>query len=140
MRNWLRAALIVGVAIALLAAPSVLRTAPPVALDGGELPTLAPVLKRVTPAVVNIYTKRVIRLCERCLTHDDDRDPMTGRHAMVATGFGPSASPPFAIVLFPPASALPIRWASSDRIDPGLIAITFSSSSFIHSSYGEKAS
>ena len=36
--------------------------APPAALPGSPMPSLAPMLERVTPAVVNIYTKQVVRV------------------------------------------------------------------------------
>ena len=46
-------------AVAALPAPARASTPPTV---GGTLPSLAPMLERVTPAVVNIYTKQVVRV------------------------------------------------------------------------------
>ncbi len=45
----------------LLAAP-VTQASLPAAMDGEPLPSLAPVLERVTPSVVNIYTKTRVRI------------------------------------------------------------------------------
>jgi Do/DeqQ family serine protease len=43
-------------------APSPAAAALPVAVDGKELPSLAPVLDRVTPSVVNVYTSTRVRV------------------------------------------------------------------------------
>ncbi|MBT8039633.1 MAG: Do family serine endopeptidase [Xanthomonadales bacterium] len=43
-------------------APSSATAALPVAVDGNELPSLAPVLDRVTPSVVNVYTSTRVRV------------------------------------------------------------------------------
>ncbi len=56
MRYWVGTAVVIAI---LAAAPVPLpapQAAPPVAVGGRELPTLAPILKRATPAVVNIAT------------------------------------------------------------------------------------
>ena len=44
------------------ALPAPARAATPAAAIGGPLPSLAPMLERVTPAVVNIYTRQVVRV------------------------------------------------------------------------------
>ncbi|OGT59468.1 MAG: heat-shock protein [Gammaproteobacteria bacterium RIFCSPHIGHO2_12_FULL_63_22] len=45
------------------ALPALASAAPPTPVVGGApMPTLAPMLERVTPAVVNIYTKQVVRV------------------------------------------------------------------------------
>jgi len=44
------------------ALPLSARAALPVAVDGQELPSLAPVLERVTPSVVNVYTQTRVRV------------------------------------------------------------------------------
>ena len=46
----------------LLAASGAVRAALPLAVGGEELPSLAPVLERVTPSVVNIYTLTRVRV------------------------------------------------------------------------------
>ncbi|MDH3637324.1 MAG: DegQ family serine endoprotease [Gammaproteobacteria bacterium] len=46
------------------------RAALPVAVDGDELPSLAPMLERVTPAVVNISTTGSVRIRENPLFQD----------------------------------------------------------------------
>jgi Do/DeqQ family serine protease len=46
----------------LLAAPLSAPAALPVAVDGEKLPSLAPVLERVTPSVVNVYTQTRVRV------------------------------------------------------------------------------
>ena len=45
-----------------LAGPPVRAGAMPAAVDGEALPSLAPMLEGVTPAVVNIYTRQVVRV------------------------------------------------------------------------------
>ena len=45
-----------------LACPVRAHAALPVAVDGQELPSLAPVLERVTPSVVNVYTQTRVRV------------------------------------------------------------------------------
>ena len=45
-----------------LLAPPPASAALPVAVDGQELPSLAPVLERVTPSVVNVYTQTRVRV------------------------------------------------------------------------------
>ncbi len=42
----------------------------PVAVDGETLPTLAPMLKRVTPAVVNIATQSTVKVRQNPLLAD----------------------------------------------------------------------
>src|ERR671912_2893710 len=44
------------------ALPARARAAVPVAAPGAPMPSLAPMLERITPAVVNIYTKQVVRV------------------------------------------------------------------------------
>jgi len=44
------------------ALPTRAYAAPPAPLAGSPVPSLAPMLERVTPAVVNIYTKQVVRV------------------------------------------------------------------------------
>jgi serine protease DegQ len=50
------------VSLALLAGPGLAFAALPVAVDGQPLPSLAPVLKQVTPSVVNVYTQTRVRV------------------------------------------------------------------------------
>ncbi len=45
-----------------VALPAQARAATPAAAVGSPLPSLAPMLERVTPAVVNIYTRQVVRV------------------------------------------------------------------------------
>ena len=49
-------------ALAAALAPSESPAALPAAVDGRELPSLAPVLERVTPSVVNVYTRTRVRV------------------------------------------------------------------------------
>ena len=42
--------------------PAPAAAAPPAPVDGAPMPSLAPMLERITPAVVNIYTKQVVRV------------------------------------------------------------------------------
>jgi len=49
-------------AVILLTVSGAARAALPLAVGGEELPSLAPVLERVTPSVVNIYTKTRVRV------------------------------------------------------------------------------
>jgi Do/DeqQ family serine protease len=44
-----------------LVLPAPVQAAVPAAVDGVPVPSLAPMLERVTPAVVNIYTRQVVR-------------------------------------------------------------------------------
>ena len=44
------------------ALPALANAAPPAPITGAPMPSLAPMLERVTPAVVNIYTKQVVRV------------------------------------------------------------------------------
>ena len=61
--------LISGLLIALLCTP--LQAALPVSVDGQQLPSLAPMLERVTPAVVNIATRgKSLRRYELPLPND----------------------------------------------------------------------
>jgi len=48
--------------LALLAGPGPALAVLPVAVDGQPLPSLAPVLKQVTPSVVNVYTQTRVRV------------------------------------------------------------------------------
>jgi serine protease DegQ len=48
--------------LALLSASGLALAALPVAVDGAPLPSLAPVLKQVTPSVVNVYTQTRVRV------------------------------------------------------------------------------
>jgi len=48
--------------LALLAGPGPALAALPMAVDGQPLPSLAPVLKQVTPSVVNVYTQTRVRV------------------------------------------------------------------------------
>jgi Do/DeqQ family serine protease len=48
--------------LGVLACPVRADAALPVAVDGEELPSLAPVLERVTPSVVNVYTQTRVRV------------------------------------------------------------------------------
>jgi serine protease DegQ len=52
-----------------LAAASVANAALPAAVDGEPLPSLAPVLEKVTPSVVNVYTETRVQV--RSPLHDD---------------------------------------------------------------------
>ena len=67
---------LISAALFLLAAMAVPATAPPllaglpVAVDGQALPTLAPMLKRITPAVVNIATESRVRVRQNPLLAD----------------------------------------------------------------------
>ncbi len=68
-KRLLRAAL---VSLAVMAAPAAQPTLAglPAAVDGDELPTLAPMLKRITPAVVNIATQSRVRVRQNPLLAD----------------------------------------------------------------------
>ena len=46
----------------LLLAVSIGHTALPIQLEGQPLPSLAPVLERVTPSVVNVHTRTRVRV------------------------------------------------------------------------------
>jgi S1-C subfamily serine protease len=48
--------------LSLLLSAAAARGALPVAVNGDELPSLAPVLERVTPSVVNVYTQTRVRV------------------------------------------------------------------------------
>ena len=48
--------------LALLSGPGPVQAVLPVAVDGAPLPSLAPVLKEVTPSVVNVYTQTRVRV------------------------------------------------------------------------------
>lgn len=52
--------LLLGLLASLAASPA--QAALPAAVDGKELPSLAPVLERVTPSVVNVYTQTRVRV------------------------------------------------------------------------------
>ncbi len=67
VRNFLRSSLVL---TALSAIWSQAGAALPAAVDGQALPTLAPMLERVTPAVVNIATRSEIRIRENPLLQD----------------------------------------------------------------------
>jgi Do/DeqQ family serine protease len=54
--------LLVILALALFGMTAPVRSALPVAVDGEPLPSLAPVLERVTPSVVNVYTQTRVRV------------------------------------------------------------------------------
>ena len=57
-----RSLLMVLALLGVLACPVRADAALPVAVDGEELPSLAPVLERVTPSVVNVYTQTRVRV------------------------------------------------------------------------------
>ena len=57
-----RSLLMVLALLGVLACPVRAAAALPVAVDGEELPSLAPVLERVTPSVVNVYTQTRVRV------------------------------------------------------------------------------
>jgi serine protease Do/serine protease DegQ len=63
-----RLSIIALVSVAVMAAPVLAGL--PVAVDGQPLPTLAPMLKRVTPAVVNIATQTRVRVRQNPLLAD----------------------------------------------------------------------
>lgn len=62
MRQTARSLCIALCVAAMSAAPGVARAALPAAVDGEELPSLAPVLDRVMPSVVNVYTRTRVRI------------------------------------------------------------------------------
>lgn len=61
MRPFINSSIIALVFLALLA-PVTGMAALPAAVDGEELPSLAPVLERVTPSVVNVYTRTRVQV------------------------------------------------------------------------------
>lgn len=61
MRPFINSSIIAFVFLALLA-PVTGMAALPAAVDGEELPSLAPVLERVTPSVVNVYTRTRVQV------------------------------------------------------------------------------
>ena len=69
VNRYLTAALI---SLAILALPAATTSLAglPVAMDGVTLPTLAPMLKRITPAVVNIATQSTVRVRQNPLLAD----------------------------------------------------------------------
>ena len=69
-KRLISAALFLLVAMATPAAPPPLLAGLPVAVDGQTLPTLAPMLKRITPAVVNIATESRVRVRQNPLLAD----------------------------------------------------------------------
>lgn len=62
MRHIARSFYIVLCLVAINAMPGLARAALPAAVDGEELPSLAPVLDRVMPSVVNVYTQTRVRI------------------------------------------------------------------------------
>jgi Do/DeqQ family serine protease len=58
----LRSKFFISVLVAGLLVPVAAPASLPVAVDGQQLPSLAPVLERVTPSVVNIYTQTRVRI------------------------------------------------------------------------------
>ncbi|MEJ2382904.1 MAG: Do family serine endopeptidase [Xanthomonadales bacterium] len=58
----IQSVLVIFVVLGFLAGPPRAEAALPVAVDGQELPSLAPVLERVTPSVVNVYTQTRVRV------------------------------------------------------------------------------
>ena len=61
MRHIIRPRIIVTLLLAALL-PMTAVAALPAAVDGKELPSLAPVLERVTPSVVNVYTRTRVQV------------------------------------------------------------------------------
>ncbi len=68
--RWLGTVLVAGLAFAVPAPQPAPEAAPPVAVGGGEVPTLAPVLKRATPAVVNIAARGRVPIQQNPLFRD----------------------------------------------------------------------
>ena len=60
MLKYLR--ILLATALFMMFAGAVVHAALPVAVDGQQLPSLAPVLERVTPSVVNVYTQTRVRV------------------------------------------------------------------------------
>jgi Do/DeqQ family serine protease len=62
VRQFITSTVFIFVFIALATLSGEARAALPAAVDGQDLPSLAPVLERVTPSVVNVYTKTRVRV------------------------------------------------------------------------------
>ena len=70
MLQALRTVVVLGIAVAGFVAPFGAAGGLPVAVDGRPLPSLAPMIKQVTPAVVNIATRSRVRVHQNPLMAD----------------------------------------------------------------------
>ena len=70
MLHWIRALLVVGLALAAPAPEPAAEAAMPLGVGDQQIPTLAPILKRTTPAVVNIATQGRVSIQQNPLFSD----------------------------------------------------------------------
>ncbi len=70
MLHWIRALLVVGLALAAPAPEPAAEAAMPLGVGDQQVPTLAPILKRTTPAVVNIATRGRVSIQQNPLFSD----------------------------------------------------------------------
>jgi Do/DeqQ family serine protease len=70
MLHWIRALLVVGLALAAPAPEPAAQAAMPLGVGDQQVPTLAPILKRTTPAVVNIATQGRVSIQQNPLFSD----------------------------------------------------------------------
>ncbi len=70
MLHWIRALLVVGLALAAPAPEPAAEAAMPFGVGDQQVPTLAPILKQTTPAVVNISTRGRVSIQQNPLFSD----------------------------------------------------------------------